>query len=210
MGPINSKSFVSISNDIAASVVMRHLQQCSGGITQKQIMANKSFTFFTSQEQDASINMSCASNFRMNNDIASQIASEIKQKADASGVALLSIGGANASAETEISNSVAVNITSELIQNTLSNIQQEQAMMNAGMTFGVLQSQSASVIQKAIATSIGNTNFSADISARVDNSAKASSTNPLSFLADMMKWWVIMILVIIVVIIGGIFYLLAS
>lgn len=210
MGPINSKSFVKISNEIAANVIMRNMQNCSGGISQKQVMANKSFTFFASQSQDASINMSCASNFKMSNDIAAQIASEIKQKADASGVALLSIGGANASAETDIRNSVAVNITSELIQNTLANIQQEQAMANLGMTFAVSQSQSATLVSEAIATAIGNTNFSSNISAMVDNSAKSTSTNPLAFLADMMKWWVILILVIVVVIIGGIFYLLAS
>lgn len=210
MGPVNSKSFVNISNEIAASVIMRNLQNCSGGISQKQVMANKGSVFFTSQSQDASINLSCASNFKMNNDIASQIASEIKQKADASGVALLSVGGANASAETIIHNAVAVNITSELVQNTIANIQQEQLMANAGMTFAVSQNQSASLIQEAIATAINNTNFSSQIDSMVDNSAKSTSTNPLSFLADMMKWWVILILVIIVVIIGGLFYLLAS
>lgn len=210
MGPINSKSFVQISNDIAANVIMRNLQQCSGGISQKQVMANKGSVFFTSQSQDASINLSCASNFRMNNDIAAQIASEIKQKADASGVALLSVGGANATAETIIHNSVTTNITSELIQTTIANIQQEQLMANMGMTFAVSQSQSASLVADAIATAIGNTNFSAQIDSMVDNSAKSTSANPLAFLADMMKWWVILILVIVVVIIGGIFYLLAG
>jgi len=210
MGPIQSKNFASIVNDVSAEIIVKNMQNCTGSVDQEQILTGSGWNLFSSQKQDASINLSCAANFKMDANIVNQITNEIQQRANAAGIALLSVGGVKANTETEIRNRIATSITTEFVQQTVSRISQKQAIAWSGISVGASQRQSASNVQAALADSIASIGVGNSLGTLVDQRATAESKSPLDFLAGIFKWWVILILVIVIAVIGGAVYLLGD
>jgi hypothetical protein len=210
MGGTSSKTLVDIVNESSAEVITRNMQSCSSSINQTQVYNMTGFSYGFNASQDASINMSCVANFKMNDQIATQITNDVIQKATASSVALISVSKTKAEAESHIKNSIKNNVTTELVQKSVASISQSQYVNVSGVQINSNISQSAASVQKAIMTAISNTNIKNDLATVAAQSSSAEQKNPLSFISDIFKniyMVFFLIFIVIIVVIGGGLYL---
>ncbi len=211
MGPTQSKNIVDIVNETSASAIISAMSNCNSGVSQSQTMILSGSNTNLHQTQDASINLSCAANFRIDSTIINDITNKIIQSAAAEGYGLLSPGGSNSENVTNIRNSVSASVTTELIQRVISQINQQQTMIAQydSVNKNIYQNQTASVIQKSITDAIASTGLGNSVAGNFDQDANASSKNPFDFIGNLFKLPVYMMLIIavfILVLVLGIVY----
>lgn len=205
MGANKSKTLTEIVNETSAEVILQNMQNCQSNTSQVQEVNVTGFGFGNTYEQTANINLSCAANFKMNNDIAMQIANQISQKAETQGIALVGIGTFNKSeAIAKINNRINARITSELVQKTVLRVQQNQILNQGGVQIGATFKQTSAVIQKALMESVANTGLAYEIANSVDQRAITKQTGPFDFLANIWFYFLLFILIIVVAIIYAI------
>ena len=210
MGPTQSKNIIDIINQVSAEVVIKNMQHCAGSVMQSQTMVLAGTNNNLSQRQDASLNLSCAANFQVDNKVINDITNEIIQKAQAQGYALLSVGGTSSDNITKIKNEISTKITTEMVQHVVSGIVQQQNMiaLAGSVNTNISQVQSASVVQKAIMDAVASTNLATNIAGNFDQRGKSESKNPLDFITNLFSNFYFLILLIIVIVIGALLYLL--
>ena len=205
MGATSSKTISSITNEVAAEVIMKSMQNCTSISEQSQTMNVTGWAIGNSQTQKATLNLSCAGNFKMTADVSNQIVSEIQQRAAAEGLAMLT--ATNSEADSRMRNLVSSKITTEVVQNSIAMVKQSQGMNVSGVGIGNAQTQDSDMVQQALMTSINNTGISTDMQQFVDQSATAVTKSPFAFLTDWMQMGFWFILILFAIIIGSILYI---
>jgi hypothetical protein len=124
------------------------------------------------------------------NSMQSDIASAIKQSAEAAGVGLTSmLGGSEADAETRLRNVVSTTISTENLTKSMSIIMQRQTVIaaNSGIQIGrdINIKQGATVFAAAVVQEINNNEVINRLKTAIDQKSEATTTNPLDFLANL-------------------------
>ena len=206
MGSTSSKNVANIVNDATAEVIMQHMQSCVSNTAQTQVISGVSFGFGINQTATANVDLTCMSNFQMTTDIATDIANNIVQKAEAQNIALLdTLRSSRSENITNITNRVQSHVTASVVQTAMAGLSQSQLIANSTVLIGASQTLSASVVQKAISDSVSKTALATSIDNDTSQTAKSTSTNPLSFLTDFGWMVVVLIAVIIIACLGGLY-----
>lgn len=210
MGGSQSKNLTSIVNETAASVIVENIAKCSTSLGQIQnVNINQSWLFGFNSNQDATISQKCVADFQMTNEIATEIASQIQQKAESQSIAVLDLfSGSKSVNQAKISSIVSASISTKNIQEAAISVMQTQNVnVNGSIGFGVNVSQSASVVQKAIMNSVANSNLSNIIENSTSQKSSAKQTNPLAFIGDLFSGYFLFVFLIIVGILFFVYYI---
>ena len=216
MGGTQSKTTSEILTEIAINVTQENIARCIQAATQDQLIevhrvAGDVTISGTTMEQGMSVDMQCTMSSEMQSDLQAKIAAAVSQYANAEGIALLSaLGSTEATVENDIAGIFDAHVRQTNLQEAVQQSMQKQGVIvtdvgGNAVIRNVSMKQTMEVMAKAIITSSGYTSAIADISNKIDQSAKAKETGPLDSLFKMIgnitTGWFIMIIGIVLV--GG-------
>jgi hypothetical protein len=195
MGGSKSKSVIDSVQQQITQVAMDTVQDCMVSTDQSQVVTSSNagwqFGGTTRVSQQTDVKSQCFQNSSKQANLQNDITQIIKNAADASGVGITSVIGASTSvAEAKLRTLIQNNITMTNIQKNYNIIKQQQQVTLINTQSGVQIaksvdiSQGASVFAAATLKAVDSTGILNSLALSIDQQSKATTTNPLDFIAN--------------------------
>jgi hypothetical protein len=195
MGGSKSKSVVDSVQQQITDIAMNTVQDCMVLSDQEQVITSSNagwqFGGTTSIKQQTDVSSTCFQDTTKQSQLQNAIQQVIKNAAEANGVGLTSvIGASTSSAEVRLRTIIQNNVTMSNIQKNYNIIKQRQEVTLINTQTGVQISkavnisQGAEVFAAATLKSVESTGILNNLSVAVDNQSKATTANPLDFIAN--------------------------
>jgi len=212
MGGGGSKAQTSIEalSQQITNVSTNLVQNCTIKVDQNQSLASVNTGLIYGQDIDMSqvtdVDFTCIATADRETKLQNEIMNKITQLNTATGDAIWSsIGGSETDAKVKMENLIRNNITMSSIQNTYTDIRQNQdiTLVNAGIIIkqDIDMSQGAEVFGLAVNKTVEDAGIYNEIKSKLDQENKSLTKSPMSALADMFKsammMWVMIFLVIV-------------
>lgn len=170
MGVTQSKTSVDVVNEAIASIIVKVASSgvASGQILQKQTMSGVGIGSTYSQE--ATVDLKALQTFKMDANIAQEMANVVKQVSDAQGGLLQ---GTFANDTTAIRNYLMQNIQNDTIQECGASLIASQLQEAGGIQAFVTAKQKASVVASCIQSTLNENNISQKLVNDVDQKVTA-------------------------------------
>lgn len=200
MGASQSQNSTDVINQTITNVITNNTNECSSNVNQNQVVNLGGVGAGNNISQTATLSLSCLQKIKMDNNLATQIATAIQQAAQASGIALAA-DYSSSSNTTNLSNYIQTNITTNNLQKCFAQISQNQNVSTAGYQFNNTVSQSTALITSCLQNMLAKNKVANGIVQDIKQKAKSTQKNPLNFLGNMMTDIVVIIIGVIVFVI---------
>ncbi len=196
MGGTESKTTVNAISEQISTIASDTVQNCVVNTSQDQLInvsnTGWKLTSNINVEQQTEVSSTCFSDLNKEIELQNKIQNAISQQSSASGVALLSAFGASTSeASANLRTIIKNNVTMSNIQNNYNSIRQNQQVnySNSGVVVfdTVNVTQGAKVFAAATLQQLDRAGIFNTIQNHVDQSATATTENPLDFLAKLVS-----------------------
>jgi hypothetical protein len=194
MGGTQSKTTISQLSETITNIAMNNITRCLTTSTQNQTIkiTNTGFRFWTNYKikQTTSVNSSCAQDAALQAKLQNDIVNAISQSSSAEGVALLSaFGSTKSEAEANIRNIIRTNVQMTNIMETVNQVQQNQSIESINEYVWIFDNleavQGSEVFAAATLKAVQDSGIFNTISNHIDQTSASKSTNPFSWISDL-------------------------
>lgn len=210
MGGSQSKAVIEQLSAVITDISIQSVQNCVVNVDSTQVVKANNTGWDVGGsvvvEQTTEVKQECLQDSQRTQNLQNQIINAISQASTADGIALISAFGASkAEAETKLKSIVQSSINTGSTMNAYNTIRQSQSVEynNSGVRVGTSFSarQGAQVYAAAVLKQLDNAGVFNTIQNKIDQSAKATTSNPLDIFSNMFSSWTNMFIIIVVVIV---------
>jgi uncharacterized membrane protein len=174
-GSSKTTSNISIVNNSIIEAVIQAAQNCSSNTSANQQINHSGLGLFSGATQNVSISLSCLQKVVVNDNLIATMAQKIIQNVSANNGELF-FGSASANANTSVQNYLKTKITTQFIQNCVSNVAATQRINYGGVQIGVFDNQSVTAFQNCMMNALNSNSVAQGIT--TDTNQTGTATNP--------------------------------